>query len=47
MRLQETGWAMAQKGFNPPNLWSTKDAIVFMVKNLTLIANQKNRWRAI
>ena len=42
MRLQETGWAMAQKGFNPPNFLSTKDSIVFMVKNLTLIANQKN-----
>ena len=36
-----------QKVFHLPNLWPTKDSYVFMVKNLTVIANQKKSWRVI
>ena len=36
-----------QKVFHLPNPWPTKDAYVFMVKNLTVIANQKKSWRVI
>ena len=32
-----------QKVFHLPNLWSTKDANVFMVKNITPIVNKKKR----
>ena len=32
-----------QKVFHLPNLWPTKDAYVFMVKILTVIANQKKK----
>ena len=40
VRLQETGWEMAQRVFHPPDVWLTKDASTFMVKNLTLVPHQ-------
>ena len=32
---------MAQRVFQPPDVWLTKDANAFMTKNLTLISEQK------
>ena len=41
MLNSETGWAMAQRVFHPPDIWLTKNANAFMFKNLTLILDQK------
>ena len=40
VKLREMGWAIAQRVFYPPNVWLTKDANTFMIKNLTLIPEQ-------
>ena len=41
VRLKGTGWAMAQRVFNPSDVWPTKDVNSFMAKNLTLVSEQK------
>ena len=41
VKLGETGWAMAQRVFNPQEVWPTKDANTFMVKYLTLVPEQR------
>ena len=43
VKLRETGWAMAQMMFHSQEVWLTKDANVFMVKNLTLVPEQKKK----
>ena len=40
IKLRETGWAMAQRVFHPPEVWRTMDANVFMAKHLTLVPEQ-------
>ena len=41
IRLKGTGWAIAQRVFNPSDVWPTEDANAFMAKNLTLVPEQK------
>ena len=41
VKLKGMGWAMAQRVFHPKDVWLTKDANVFMAKNLTLVPDQK------
>ena len=37
VKLKGTGWAMAQRLFDPQDVWLTKDANAFMAKNLTVV----------
>ena len=41
IKLRETGWAMVQRVFHQTIVWLTKDANIFMTKNLTLMPEQK------
>ena len=43
VKLRETGWAMAQRVFHPPDAerWPTKDGKAFMNKHLTLVPEQR------
>ena len=41
VKLRETGWAIVQRVFHPPEVWLTKDANAFISKNFTLIPEQR------